>query len=791
MKRIALILTAGIFVLLAAALAAYLTVYGSLPDLDGEIDIAGISAPVTIERDAFGVPTIRGSNRVDVSKATGFVHGQERFFQMDLMRRAAAGELAALMGSVAVGIDQQRRIHRFRTLAREVIANTSTLERELLQAYAEGVNAGLEALSVVPFEYVLLQTNPEPWQPEDSVLTNFAMFFQLTDDDASRESNYAEIHDGLSEGIRDFVFAQGNEWDAPLLGEAWEVPAIPSPALCDLRAETTRFGRITAAMVEVQPDGAINGSNAWAVAGARTETGQAIIANDMHLALTVPNIWYRARLLVDPPLGQGETLDLSGLMLPGTPFVVAGSNTSIAWGFTNSRGDWSDLILLEQDPDDPNTYLTPDGYQPFEVYDEVIEVRGSDPEAATSRWTRWGPVVGEDHRGRTLALRWLAHLPEAVNLKMLDLERTRSVEVAIGIAPRIGIPPQNFMVADAEGSIGWTIMGRIPRRVGYDSTVPASWADGKTGWQGWLAPDAYPSVINPRSGLVWTANARVTDGEALGHIGASGYALGARARQIRDGLASLQQASLDNMLAIQLDDRAVLQQRWRDLLLDALTDEAVSGNPLRSELREILGGWEGRAGVESIGYRMTREFRRRVHGEVLTHLLAGCGDFTAPIRLAGANQTEGPVWRLVTEQPAHLLPTRHASWNDLFLDSADDAIRSCGSGPLSGCTWGQLNNVQIEHPLVNALEFLKPWLVAHNGPLPGGEHMPRVQLRASGASERFAVSPGDEANGYLHMPGGQSGHPLSPYFLAGHNAWAKGEPLPFLPGPMEHILTLY
>ena len=188
---------------------------------------------------------------------------------------------------------------------------------------------------------------------------------------------------------------------------------------------------------------------------------------------------------------------------------------------------------------------------------------------------------------------------------------------------------------------------------------------------------------------------------------------------------------------------------------------------------------------------MTREFRRRLHDEVLAHLLAGCGDFTGPIRLAGANQTEGPVWRLVTEQPAHLLPTHHSSWNDLFLDIADDAIASCGRVPLSGCTWGRFNNVQIEHPLVNALEFLKPWLVAHNGPLPGGEHMPRVQQRASGASERFAVSPGDEANGYLHMPGGQSGHPLSPYFLAGHNAWAEGEPLPFLPGPMEHILTVY
>ena len=793
MKRFALILAAGVVVLVAAALAVYLTVRGSLPNLDGEISLAGLSAPVVVERDAYGVPTIRGSNRIDVARATGFVQGQDRFFQMDLMRRSAAGELAALLGPVAAGLDQRRRLHRLRSLAREVIANTNARERELLEAYADGVNAGLAALSVVPFEYLILQTDPEPWRPEDTALGNLAMFFQLTDEDASRESGYAEIRDGLPEVMGDFVFARGNEWDAPLIGDAWQVPAIPSPGVCDLRARVTDDSarQIAASMVTVHIDEPVNGSNAWAVAGERTDTGRAILANDMHLDLDLPNIWYRMRLIVESQADPAGGLDLSGVSLPGTPFVVAGSNTSIAWGFTNSRGDWSDLIVLELDPDDPDAYLTPDGYEAFEEYDEVIEVRGSEPEEASIRWTRWGPVVGEDHRGRLLALRWLAHQPEAVNLRVLELERARSVREAIGLAPSIGIPPQNFMVADAAGSVGWTIMGRIPRRVGYDAALPTSWADGETGWRGWLAPASYPRVIDPSSGLVWTANSRVIEGRLLEHLGTEGYVLGARARQIRDGLTSLERASLSDMLAIQLDDRALLQRRWRDLLLGALTDEAVSSDPLRAELREILRGWEGRASVEAIGYRMTREFRRRVQDELLAHLLAGCGDFTGPIELLGANQAEGPVWRLVTERPAHLLPPRHESWDELFLKIADDAIASCRRDPLSACTWGRFNDVEIEHPLVNALEFLEPWLVAHNGPLPGGDHVPRVQQRSRGASERFAVSPGDEANGYFHMPGGQSGHPLSPYFVAGHDAWARGEPLPFLPGAPEHTLTLY
>ncbi len=791
LKRLTLIVGLILFMVATASATLYMTLRGSLADLDGDIGLAGLSAPVTVERDGYGVPTIRGRSRVDVARATGFVHAQDRFFQMDLIRRSAAGELAALFGPLATGADERRRLHRLRAIARDVIAGAQTPQQTLLQAYADGVNAGLEALSVAPFEYLLLQTDPEPWRPEDTVLANFAMFFQLTDDDASRESGYAKIYDGLPELIREFVFAGGNEWDAPLVGEAWEVPAVPNPDVCDLQAQSAgmREDAILASMVTTRIDEPVSGSNAWAVAGTRSATGRAIVANDMHLSLEVPNIWYRARLIVEEPGARG--LDLTGVTLPGTPFVVAGSNGSVAWGFTNSRGDWSDLILLEIDPNDPESYLTPDGYAPFEEYDEIIEIKGSDPEVVTVRWTRWGPVVGEDHRGRLRSLRWLAHLPEAVNLDISGLERARDVEEAVRLAPTIGIPPQNVMLADAEGAVAWTIMGRIPLRVGYDSSLPASWADGTTGWRGWLPAEEYPSVVNPSSGLVWTANSRVTQGSALTHLGRGGYALGARSRQIRDRLLALDRASVSDMLAIQLDDRALLQYRWRDLLLDALTDDAISGHPPRAELREILQRWQGRASIDSIGYRMTREFRRRVHDELLTYLVAGCGSFTGPVELAGTNQAEGPVWRLVTERPAHLLPTRHASWQDLFLKIADDSIGSCRRDPLSACTWGRFNDVEIEHPLVNAMEVLEPWLVAHNGPLPGGDHMPRVQQRTHGASERFAVSPGDEENGYFHMPSGQSGHPLSPYFLAGHDAWARGEPLPFLPSLTEHSLTLH
>ena len=789
-KRLTLILGLTALILASGSIALYRAATGSLPMLDGEVQVAGLAGKVTIERDRYGVPTIRGSNRVDVARATGFVHGQDRFFQMDLLRRSTAGELAELFGAAAADFDRRRRLHRLRSLARSVIDRAAPGERALLEAYTDGVNSGLKALSVVPFEYLILRVEPEPWQPEDIVLGNLAMFFELTDYDASRESGYAELLDGIPELLGQFVFAPGNRWDAPLVGGAWAVPPVPGPDVCDLGGTVPEGSRL-GPQPEFQFDLPVAGSNSWAVAGYRAEAGRAILANDMHLGLNVPNTWYRARLIVT---GEGPDsppeLDATGVTLPGTPLVVAGSNGSIAWGFTNSRGDWSDLVLIETDPANPDAYLTPEGYVPFDEYEEIIEIKGGEPEVVTFRWTRWGPVVGTDHRGRLQALRWLAHMPEAVDLRISEIETITSVPEAIALAPGVGIPPQNFVVADAQGSVAWTIMGRIPRRVGYDSSLPASWADGSTGWHGWLTPDEYPRIVDPESGLIWSANNRIVEGDVLPHLGANGYWLGARGQQIRDALAALERPGIEDMLPIQLDDRALLLQEWRDVLLKALTDNTATAYPWRDELRDILERWDGRAGIDSVSYRIVRELRRQVVEVMLRGILAGCGDFAEPILLAATNQVEGPIWQLITEQPGHLLPPPHTSWNGLLLSAADSAVATCGTGPLSECTWGKANQVDIRHPLADVLGILRPWLTIRSGPLPGGDHMPRIQLPDYGASERFAVAPGDEANGYFHMPGGQSGHPLSPFFSAGHDAWAQGEPLPFLPGPGIHTLTL-
>jgi penicillin amidase len=316
---------------------------------------------------------------------------------------------------------------------------------------------------------------------------------------------------------------------------------------------------------------------------------------------------------------------------------------------------------------------------------------------------------------------------------------------------------------------------------------PVQWRDAAT----------QPAIVDPEIGRIWTANARAVEGEAERAVGGDeargglGYDLGARARQIRDGLLALQRpARPSDMLAIQLDDRALFLDRWRRLLLATLDEEALKNQPRRAELRRLAERWEGHAGVDSVGYRVVREFRQRTELAVWRMLLGAIG--VDPGTQRPARQFEGPLWRLVTEQPEHLRVGPDASWPEFLLRQVDalaEQLRATCE-PVTACTWGARNRIALRHPMSRALPWLAPLLDMPVTPLPGDNDMPRVQVGAFGASERFAVSPGREAEGYLQLPGGQSGHPLSPYYRAGFDDWARGRPTPFLPGPMQHKLLL-
>ena len=790
-------LSLAILLLLAAGLGLWLRsrLVASLPALDGEVQLHGLAAPVGIERDELGVPTIEGASELDVARALGFLHGQERFFQMDLLRRKAAGELAALVGPAALDLDRETRVHRFRARATREFEEATPDGRELLTAYAEAVNAGLAALGAVPPEYLALRVDPEPWRPEDSSLVVMAMYLELQSYLWPRESARGLLYDTLPPALADFLMPTGTEWDAPILGQVAAPAPLPGPDVLDLRGEkgdipnfpaAGKFGMSPFSPAEVP----VAGSNNWAVHGARAAGGAALVANDMHLPLGMPNIWYRASLVV----GEGPAARrITGVTLPGVPAIVAGSNGRVAWGFTNTSGDWADLIVLESDPADPDRYLTVEGSRPFEHFSERIAVKGGDDVALEVLETQWGPIVDSDPGGRRRALRWVAHLPGGTDVGLLRLAHAGTVEEALDIAARAGMPAQNIMVADAGGHIGWSVAGRIPVRTAGEATRPLAWSEAGPPWTEWVEPAFYPRVVDPEGGRLWTANNRVVDPPLLDVIGDGGFDLGARARQIRDDLLALDRATEADMLATQLDDRAPLVARWRGLLLEVL---GRSTDPRHAELaRWVERSWDDRASTASVGYRMSRGFRihtarqifRSLAGPALErHPDLGWGAVTA--------QYEGPLWQLVTERPEHLLDRRFESWDALLLAAVDALLEELadeeGRIDFERLTWGARNTVLVRHPLSLAVPQLSHWLDVPARPLPGDAHMPRVQASDFGASERFAVAPGREEHGLFHMPGGQSGHFLSPFYRAGHDAWAEGRPTPFLPGPTQHRLTL-
>ncbi len=787
LRTAARVALAALAVLLVASGAGaawlWLRLRASLPLLDGEAPVAGLSAAVAVERDALGVPTLRGRTRADVARATGFVHAQDRLFQMDLLRRRAAGELAELLGARALELDRRARRHRLRQVAERALAAADPEQRAALEAYAQGVNAGVAALRARPFEYLVLRSAPAPWRAEDSLLAGLSMFVLLHGEENAYESALGLLHDLVPRPVAEFLSPLGTEWDAPLVGEPVRTPEVPGPEVLDLRRRTAP----ASAPVHRSADRTSAGSNSFAVAGRRSAHGGALLANDMHLGHTVPNVWYRASLAWDD---GGTARRVTGVTLPGTPLVIVGSNGHVAWGFTNSYGDWQDLVVLEVDPADRGRYRAPGGWRRFEHVRETLRVRGGRDVPLDVELTVWGPVVDADHLGRPRALRWTAHDPAAVNLNLMRLERAAGVEEALDAANASGIPPQNFVCADGAGRIGWTIAGVLPRRVGFDGRLPTSWADGARRWEGWRPPRETPRIVDPPEGLLWTANARTVDGAALAALGDGGFWLGARARQIRDDLRSRERWSERDLLGVQLDDRALLLERWQELLLDVLAPAAAGGDARLGEARRLVEGWGGRASVGSAGYRIVRSFRHAVLERALEPFGAQLRTRDPLFDGSYLTQAEGPVWRLVRERPPHLLDPRYGSWDGLLTAAASDALAGLGAGELASHTWGERNTSSIRHPMSRSLP-LSGWLLDMPAePLPGDDHMPRFQAPSAGASERMVVSPGREPDGIFEMPGGQSGHPLSPFYRAGHRAWARGEPAPFLPGATEHALAL-
>lgn len=527
MKRIVkvfirlLLIAIPLFVLVAVAGLAWL--WRSLPPENGQIDVRGVSANATILRDGNGIPHIQAASPNDAFAALGFAHAQDRLWQMEVSRMAGQGRLSEMFGEATIGADTWLRTMGIFEAAVSSLDALDAPTRQALDAYANGVNAWLDRdnrlfASKLPPEFVILGHAPEPWRPEHSVVAIKMMSVTLAANVNAEASRLAFARLGLdSNAINDLLPPVPGETPPPLpdLAQLLELPTGPIG-----RSDTS------AASLDFAPIDSVHGtgaSNNWVLDGSRTSSGAPILANDPHLALAAPSIWYLADLRVDGAFP--EPRNVIGTTLPGTPFILLGRNTDIAWGFTNTASDVQDIFVEKVNPDNPDEYLTPQGWQAFGSKRETLAIRGGDPVRFTRRWTRHGPVLPSNYRNlgtylpenTVAALQWIALAPDdttAVAANSVFLHKTVN-DFQNGMRDYVA-PMQSMVIADRSGNIGLIAPGRVPRRKSENKVMGRAPVPGwlaEYDWQGTISFWQLPRRNNPASGSIATANSKIVDAD--------------------------------------------------------------------------------------------------------------------------------------------------------------------------------------------------------------------------------------------------------------------------------------
>ena len=499
----------AVLVLLAAAAAyAYYVAHSALPQLDGQAAIAGLEAPVTVTRDTHGVPTIEAASLNDLFFAQGYVTAQDRLWQMDVMRRFGSGELSEIFGEPLVKLDREQRILGLRAAAAKSLQTANPRDRGFLEAYARGVNAYIaEHSHKLPIEFRILGYSSKPWQVEDSLVIANEMVKDL---------NYHYFFDALA---REKILAKlGPELTADLyVNRSWH-DRPPTVMREDLNQPDNNTGE-SDDEDDDSPDNSVthktspadsafaeeglpvDGSNDWVVSGAHTVTGKPLLCDDMHLGHQMPNLWYEAHL-------RSGTLDVAGVTLPGMPFVIVGHNQRIAWGFTNVGPTVTDVYI--ENFNAQGEYQTPSGWVQPEHRLEIIHVKGKPDVSVDVKITRHGPIVTELVPGETrpLALRWTLY--DNLHIPLFDINTAQNWQDFRRAFSQFDAPGQNVVYADVDGNIGYQATGKIPIRAAGDGNLPVSGADNAHEWVSYIPFEKLPSIYNPPSGIIATANARIT-----------------------------------------------------------------------------------------------------------------------------------------------------------------------------------------------------------------------------------------------------------------------------------------
>ncbi|OJV42153.1 MAG: penicillin acylase family protein [Acidobacteriales bacterium 59-55] len=799
--------------------------HDSLPQIDGTLSITGLSAPVTVQRDAHGVPHIHADTLDDLILAQGYVTAQDRLWQMDVLRRHAAGELAEVLGPSLIPHDRAQRILQVRAAADRAAASLPPNQLRWFQRYAQGVNDSIATQSThLPIEFRILRYKPAQWTPRDSILVGLAMFQDLTNA-FPQKLNREALSAKLPQELLADLYPVGSWRDHPptqpiidLTNPATDFTEIPldksqsrldkpvpySDSVRDLLALQQTFAPFSTSS---RCEGCTAGSNNWAVTGTRTASGRPLLSNDMHLNHSVPGVWYTADLHAPTPNGDFHA---AGVTLPGYPFVIVGHNDHIAWGFTNLGADVQDLYIEHtRGSGSAAEYQTPDGsWHPLFHQREVIHVRNRSDVILDVAATRHGSVATPlisallPQEKRQISLRWTIYDPANITPSFFNIDSAIDWPSFISAFSTFGGPAQNVVYADDHGNIGYHAVGKIPIRGSLAqpaalSPVPTDALDATHEWAGYIPFDQLPQTFDPAGGILATANARVTPDDYPYPITLN-WAPPYRNERIWKLLGSRDHLTPADMLTLQTDVYSDLDHVIAQRLAYAIDHSSTKDKRIR-QAADILRNWNGNVDATAAAPAIVDATRAALWPLLLNpHLGPNPGN---NLRLYTWNEKPYAEEQLIMHAPARWLPAHYTNWNELLTAAVSKGLLD-GHAPFDLAKWkyGQSHPVDIEHPLFSQSALLQSLvgISTGTGPQPQSGDATTVKQvgRSFGPSERFTADLSDLDHSTLNLVLGQSGNPASPWFMDQWPAWYKGTTftLPFSNSAVDaataHTLTL-
>jgi penicillin amidase len=856
LEVLALVVVLAVFTM---AIALRHAMHTALPQIDGELHLAGLAAPVTITRDTQGVPSLNAASLDDLLFAQGFVTAQDRFFQMDALRRHAAGELAEILGPSLVGHDRLQRTLQLRAAADRAVAVLPADQLRQLEAYARGVNAFLTTQAdTLPVEFHLLHYVPAPWLPRDSLLVGLAMSEDLSTsfpEKLHREALSAHLPPELLSDL----YPVGSWHDRPPrpaeLDLTTPTPRIHSAPLDESQARKEAPAVSPQSLLKVSPElrpfacaDCRAGSNNWVIAGSRSASGFPLLSNDMHLGLSVPDIWYEAALHLND-----HSLDVEGFTLPGVPFVIAGRNAHVAWGFTNTGADVQDVLVEHlRGTGDNAEFERPDGsWSPVAHHSELIRVRGGhnvvlDVLSTThtvGAATISTPVLSALYPGeqRALSLAWSVYDPANVSSPFLQIDSAPDAASLVAAFAGFGGPSQNLVYADAH-HIGYHALGRIPIRgpavhyprpvpqvivpdaetsdeedsvdssdddlppppppIDYTigspiSTVPIDALDPLQAWSGYIPYSDLPQVLDPASGVLATANARITPDD-YPYFFTNNWVDPYRVERIRhllDGRTGLTPA---DMLRIQTDvhssfDRFVAQRLA--YALDHASADATRRDTRRlHQAADLLREWDGEVSSDSSAAAIAAAARTEIWPMLISaQVRAHDGPNSKPpaedlAKLYAWGERNSALEQVLQHQPARWLPARFGSWNDLLAVAVEQGLQQANApGNLSRWHYGSYHPIEIAHPILGSDSLLSVLLGVRTGSgeqsASGGGNTVKQMGPHFGPSERFTADLANPDATHANITTGESGSPASPWYFDQFVPWLHGTTFDL---PLEH-----